>query len=113
MFDASLRPFPHSLIGTNNVYLCVHRRVPVLVRDGAADPGAGQVSHRHAQHYRQPAGVPRLRPAMQDVRGPPQDPVQVPGPGKARLVVFMLSMAVVCHHVLCPYSGVLTPKMMS
>lgn len=53
--------------GADDVYLRVYRRVPVSVRDGASDPGAGQVSHRHAQHYRQPAGVPRQRETLQDV----------------------------------------------
>ncbi len=67
--------------GADDVYLRVHRRVPVSVWDGAFDSGAGQVSHRHTQHYRQPAGFPRRRAALQDVWSPTQDSVQVSGPG--------------------------------
>lgn len=67
--------------GADDVHLCVHCGVSVSIRDGAFDSRAGQVSHRHAQHYRQPAGFSRSRAALQDVRGPTQDSVEVPGPG--------------------------------
>ena len=56
--------FSRHASGADHLHMCVHRRIPVALRDRAADPGAGQVSHRHAQHHRQPARLPRFREAV-------------------------------------------------
>lgn len=76
--------------GTDHLHLRMYRRVPLPVWDGAADPGTGQVSHRHAQHHRQPAGFPRLGQAVQDVWSPAQNSVQILRPGRSRSLLGLL-----------------------
>ncbi|KAI3479932.1 hypothetical protein L1887_57919 [Cichorium endivia] len=64
--------------GQDDVRVRVHRRVPVALRDGAADPGADAVRDRHARHRVQPAAVSQQGLQLPALQGAQADAGQVP-----------------------------------
>ena len=57
-------------VGTDDVCVRVHSRVPVAVRDRTLGAGPDQVWHRHSQHPRQPTpDAAQVTSQLQGVRG--------------------------------------------